>query len=423
MENTNDATAAEKVQYINYSLSKWGGWPGLNYLRNAKTELERPSFNINAGDIMLLPETPRLVRVNSIRNISQLNLALYRTSLPGDTRLNPDDGKDLVQIQKHIVGTVVQNEQLRYVGRAPYEESADSLTLAPLPVGVYLLVVSTDNKDIAPQRCLLHVSDLFTISETLPGKKVRIAVVNATTGKPVSGAKVRLSTSQAWEKNSGVTETLTTGRNGEVVYQYTNRKPVRAYAYTNHDNACAEVSVAPEYYDPNPKDATKVVANTDRTLYRPGQTVHASAILWQADSQYNGTNNAWNTTSLELHDIVPGLKFVSRFSYFYENNYYKNFSPRRPEQGKPREFKTLDVSAYRYSKWLTENTLTYDKTFKDVHTLGLLLSTTADKQKGRSLLVESRGLSDESEGLQYLSYASTTSATAATSPSMPWLSV
>ena len=284
MENTNDATAAEKVQYINYSLSKWGGWPGLNYLRNAKTELERPSFNINAGDIMLLPETPRLVRVNSIRNISQLNLALYRTSLPGDTRLNPDDGKDLVQIQKHIVGTVVQNEQLRYVGRAPYEESADSLTLAPLPVGVYLLVVSTDNKDIAPQRCLLHVSDLFTISETLPGKKVRIAVVNATTGKPVSGAKVRLSTSQAWEKNSGVTETLTTGRNGEVVYQYTNRKPVRAYAYTNHDNACAEVSVAPEYYDPNPKDATKVVANTDRTLYRPGQTVHASAILWQADS-------------------------------------------------------------------------------------------------------------------------------------------
>ena len=125
---------------------------------------------IESYPVFAYPETPRLVRVNSIRNISQLNLALYRTSLPGDTRLNPDDGKDLVQIQKHIVGTVVQNEQLRYVGRAPYEESADSLTLAPLPVGVYLLVVSTDNKDIAPQRCLLHVSDLFTISETLPCK-------------------------------------------------------------------------------------------------------------------------------------------------------------------------------------------------------------------------------------------------------------
>lgn len=143
--------------------------------------------------------------------------------------------------------------------------------------------------------------------------------------------------------------------------------------------------------------------------------IHGDAInpvrILEGDNQYNGTNNAWNTTSLELHDIVPGLKFVSRFSYFYENNYYKNFSPRRPEQGKPREFNTLDVSAYRYSKWLTENTLTYDKTFKDVHTLGLLLSTTADKQKGRSLLVEGKGLSDESEGLQYLSYAGTTSAT------------
>lgn len=284
MENTSDATAAEKVQYINYALSKWGGWPELNYLRNAKTELERPTFNINVGDIMLLPETPRMVRVNSIRNISQLDLAVYRTSLPGDTKLNPDDEKDLAQIRKHIVGTVVQSEQLRYVGRAPYEESADSLNLAPLPVGVYLLVASTDNKAIATQRCLLHVSDLFTISETLPGKKVRIAVVNATTGKPVSGAKVRLSSNQPWEKSSGVTETLTTDRNGEVMYQYKSRKPVRAYAYTDHDNACAEVPVAPQYYDSNPNDATRIVVNTDRSLYRPGQTVHASAILWKADS-------------------------------------------------------------------------------------------------------------------------------------------
>lgn len=284
MENTSDATAAEKVQYINYALSKWGGWPGLNYLRNAKTELERPTFNINVGDIMLLPETPRMIRVNSIRNISQLDLAVYRTSLPGDTKLNPDDEKDLAQIRKHIVGTVVQSEQLRYVGRAPYEESADSLNLAPLPVGVYLLVASTDNKAIATQRCLLHVSNLFTISETLPDKKVRIAVVNATTGKPVSGAKVRLSSNQPWEKSSGVTETLTTDRNGEVMYQYKSRKPVRAYAYTDHDNACAEVPVAPQYYDSNPNDATRIVVNTDRSLYRPGQTVHASAILWKADS-------------------------------------------------------------------------------------------------------------------------------------------
>lgn len=143
--------------------------------------------------------------------------------------------------------------------------------------------------------------------------------------------------------------------------------------------------------------------------------IHGDAInpirLLKGDNQYNSTNNAWSTTSLELHDIVPGLKFVSRFSYFYENNYYKNFSPRRPEQGKPRDFNMLDVSAYRYSKWLTENTLTYDKTFKNVHTLGLLLSTTADKQSGRSLLVEAKGLSDESNPLQYLSYASTANAT------------
>ena len=66
LEQIENATAAEKVQYINYAVSKWGAWPPLNYLRNAKMELERPRFDINVGDMMLLPNMARKVRVNSI---------------------------------------------------------------------------------------------------------------------------------------------------------------------------------------------------------------------------------------------------------------------------------------------------------------------------------------------------------------------
>ncbi|WP_039867029.1 SusC/RagA family TonB-linked outer membrane protein, partial [Prevotella bivia] len=122
---------------------------------------------------------------------------------------------------------------------------------------------------------------------------------------------------------------------------------------------------------------------------------------------YNKTSDMWSTTSLQLHDIVPGLKFTSRFSFNIENNFYKEFNPMRPESGKPQLFNEMNESAYRYKKWMTENTLTYDNAFGK-HNLGLLLSTTANKLVQRGVSVYARGFSDETPALQYLAYAGTT---------------
>lgn len=285
LENIQNATAAEKVQYINYAVSKWGSWPGLNYLRNAKTELQRPEFNINVGDMMLLPEVARKVRVNSIRNISQIDLAVYPLSLSGDTELNPNNPKDYQTILKHRVGTVACTDQLRYVGKAPYDEYADSMTIAPLPVGVYLLEVSTDNKQIDPQRCLLHVTNLYTLSEMLPNKQMRICVVDATTGKPVSGAKVRLSFNN-WRSSKKTEDVvISTGKGGEVLYNCAKGRPSEAYTYTQADKACAKIDLDRGGYYYRSSDYEHSALNTDRAIYRPGQTVNASIVYWMTDSK------------------------------------------------------------------------------------------------------------------------------------------
>lgn len=118
----------------------------------------------------------------------------------------------------------------------------------------------------------------------------------------------------------------------------------------------------------------------------------------------------WSTTNLEIANIIPGLKFNSRFTYNVENNYYKQFSPIRDEVGKPDLSNSLTESSYRGDTWKTENTLTYDNSFGQ-HTVGALLSTTADHYNVRGFEVNGQDLSDESEYLQYLSYAGTTTAT------------
>jgi len=139
-----------------------------------------------------------------------------------------------------------------------------------------------------------------------------------------------------------------------------------------------------------------------------GDVINPVRIL-EADNNYNKYTTAWSTTTLQIHDIVPGLKFTSRFSYNIDNYYYKDFTPMRTEVGKPNTSNSLEESSYRYAQWKTENTLTYDNTFGK-HTVGALLSTTADRQYTRGITVNGTSFSDEAEAMQYLAYAGSTTA-------------
>lgn len=132
--------------------------------------------------------------------------------------------------------------------------------------------------------------------------------------------------------------------------------------------------------------------------------------LLKAESRFNRTSDVWSTTSLQIAHVIPGLKFISRFTYNLKSNNYKNFRPVQDEPGKPNKSNSMDVTNYRRDAWKTENTLTYDNTFGK-HTVGALLSTTADYFVTRGLNVNGKNFTDESPYLQYLAYAGSTSAT------------
>ena len=132
--------------------------------------------------------------------------------------------------------------------------------------------------------------------------------------------------------------------------------------------------------------------------------------LLLADTRVDEKTDFWSTTGLEIHDIVKGLKFNSRFTYNQYQTFYKNFSPRRLEVGKPVNNNTLDYSTQKEYRWKTENTLTYDRTFGK-HTVGGLVATTADHYYGRKFNITAKDFPAEEEYLQYLAYAGAVGAT------------
>ena len=169
----------------------------------------------------------------------------------------------------------------------------------------------------------------------------------------------------------------------------------------------------------NPLDGTYAGTTTEDPAYiaQYGSNfadIHGDAVnpvrLLEAENRFNRTSDIWSTTSMEIANVIPGLKFVSRFTYNLKNNLYKNFRPIQDEVGKPNLSNSLDETTYRTDAWKTENTLTYDNTFNDKHTVGALFSTTADHYVMRGLEVNGKDLSDESNYLQYLSYANSIAA-------------
>ena len=317
MEQAEDATAEEKMNYINYALQHWGAWPRMNILRNAQNQLTLPSFSVNIGEGVSLPNTKRRVEVRQIVNCQRLTMTVSRVNIKGDSDLDPNNDQDYQKLKKLIVSDGTQQTVTRrYVGQPDYKVLQDSMTIEGLPVGVYLVEFSTERTNMRMERMLLHVSDLYVMHETLPDNRLRLVAVNATTGRPVAGAKIRLTTN-TYNRNAGnQAATLTTDGRGEAEYKWSDRQPNQIYVYTEKDDACPQhwLSGRFSFYDPK---TTQNVCNvlTDRSLYRPGQTVHAVAMAYQilAHRETKVSSNEQLTLILRNanHEVVEEKQVVT----------------------------------------------------------------------------------------------------------------
>lgn len=285
MDASEDATPEDKMNYIDYALVKWGAWPRMNVLRNAVKRLTMPYFNVSIGDQVALPGVPRKVIVASLCNIGELTMTVRRVNVNGDTDLNPADADDYAKLKKLLAPDEPFTQTRRYIGLPPYKIVNDSMQIDGLKNGVYLVEFTTDNISVPVERALLRVSNLMLVTENMPGNNIRLVAVNATTGEPVPGAKIRITSVALRNENNKDVETLTCNADGETLY---NRKLdfiQSYYIYTDDDKASPVDQLSGRFfYNESARSVDYVNLYTDRRIYRPGQTVHLAALAYN----YNG---------------------------------------------------------------------------------------------------------------------------------------
>lgn len=303
MSTCPDVTVEDKIRYIHYALERWGRWQRMGELRNAKRSLTTPSYGVAVEKAVINPNTEQIVRLSNLRNINSLTMNVYRTQLLGDTEAVPENNDWYKQIKSGLTLLPEQTRTLTFTGQPDYQVFSDSLKIGKLPAGVYMLEFTT-SPSFQTQRGLYRVSDVFTLAQSLPEGNTRYVVVNATTGRPVPGAKLRLYTKKYDTNAVERSVTLTTDKNGEVVYKWTgDNNGLRLYAYTDKDKYSPSwVNYGQFYFDGSVRRTEHTATFTDRAIYRPGQTVHVSAIVYETVDAEQQTPVVGKTVKALLRD-------------------------------------------------------------------------------------------------------------------------
>ena len=283
MEGATDAKPQDKLNYINYALSRWGGWSRMNELRNAQKRLTEPMFQVQDMPQVLRPGEKAWVHLN-VRNLQNLKFSISRLDITADNNYDAQDEATYKMLLKKTTKLHQKDYSRNYYGRPDYEEVKDSIEIGGnLPLGAYLMEVTSDNTGIAPQRELFYVSNLAVMIQQLPDDRHRYVVVNATDGQPVAGAKIELY-EKDYDVKTGkrkrlVHARMTTDAQGEAYFKNVDGK-VLIYTSTDKFAPAKDIFLSRARYYEKKDDETKYQLFTDRAIYRPGQKVHATAVSY-----------------------------------------------------------------------------------------------------------------------------------------------
>ena len=283
MEGATDAKPQDKLNYINYALSRWGGWSRMNELRNAQKRLTEPMFRVQDMPQVLRPEEKAWVHLN-VRNLQNLKISISRLNITADNDYNAQDEATYKMLLKKTTKLHQKDFSRNYYGRPDYEEVKDSIEIGGnLPLGAYLMEVTSDNTGIAPQRQLFYVSNLAVMIQQLPDDRHRYVVVNATDGQPIAGAKIELYDQRYDFKTKKdkrmVHARLTTDENGEAYFKNVDGN-VLISTHSDKFAPAKDIYLSRARYYEKKDDEVKYQLFTDRAIYRPGQKVHASAVSY-----------------------------------------------------------------------------------------------------------------------------------------------
>lgn len=260
---------------------------------------------------------PRYRRINALKNLRERILA-PSLSVRAVEQVYPNEEIKLEVSHKNLDGFTLRlfqakkrvKEQHYSVLRSADYRTQDTVFTCKAPgLGSYVMRIIPDIHTKRDSESELNVTRFKVLTCRLPGQQYEVVALDGQTGHPVPNAKIIL-----YNNAKKTLREFTTGEDGKVVFPWESE-----YRYLK---ALKGTDIAMElqgiyggrfgYYDDEHKATEYMTLLTDRSLYRPGQTVYVKGIAYvqKSDTANVIPNKNYTVTLLDTNNQEVGKKSV-----------------------------------------------------------------------------------------------------------------
>ena len=274
------------------AIRRYPKYERINEVRNRREQILRSELTVRTRSVSY-PGDSLALNV-SYRNLDGFTLNLYRTDLKNYYD-RPDNGifsrNYLRQRARRVASQHFDLQPNPLPGIAPEDWAytrADTLFSLPMPqdLGVYVVEVVPDGKPVeGSYRHEVAVSRLMPLTLSLPGKQLEVLSLDSKTGHPVPGVTFSFYDSYGSPKDGKLVSQVTTDADGRATLAWD--KKIRTYTVAKGEDAYlgAQSIAYADYGRRNTASQENLTLLTDRSLYRPGQTVYVKGIAYEQDDE------------------------------------------------------------------------------------------------------------------------------------------
>lgn len=245
-------------------------------VKNRITQLEAKNVHLRYPTVR--SSRDEITVTANVTNVNSLVIEVYRV---------PDTlNKGIYGLHKNQL-QLVSRHTVKIQGNVPFNADNVQTKLPPLPYGTYIILPEIEddiNKSGKPDinsNAILRVTDiaLFTVSRN--DNKDLVTAVDINTGKPQSSVTIKDEKDQAW----GVT-----GDDGTLaVPEFKDKKERRSHQLTGtrYDDRYGLSAYYDYLFFGYDSGKNKASIYTDLGVYRPGETIHWTAIVHKVSTHGN----------------------------------------------------------------------------------------------------------------------------------------
>ena len=265
----------ERLRIVREGIAGYPRYEGINQLKNIEKEILNASLSLEIATAY--PGEQQSVKVN-YKNLTGITLQLYKVNLPVTSAV-------LQNRTTHFESKYARLQREEHFSLKPTTDYLNVDTTLPIQApqaGIYFLKAVPDGKKGVSDGTLMNVTALKTIYRPLPDGTLELVVVDAVSGQPVSEAEVTIYT----EKGGGYSpqQTYQADKQGTLKLDFLNSNKYWYNAHTAADNAMPILNLwKNDYYYKESKRKEVLQLFTDRSIYRPGQTVYVSGLAYEME--------------------------------------------------------------------------------------------------------------------------------------------